>query len=367
MSRRHFDSTENAELREKIDRAKLLLPLPALMRLLGYHEKHIRRTALCPFHSDEHPSFSVFKGKDRFWHYKCFVCDSSGGDEIAFLVKHFNISRKEAIRRYLDMGGFPAGVPSKSREYPKSPDCPDSRESLNVLVSESPCVSVSHVSSGQTAAVQGVGGKLNIELRAVAARNACTGRTRPEKNSWQLARDLKAVAKRTGRKLHVTELMLAFYEWHRLSQPFLDADKAFDHYWIGLLAQLQKARVPTGEGTINDALQNVSTLTEADLPVVPGYGNALAPRKIAALHRELARRSKKKDKGYFLSYRDAAKVCEQLSHQEAHTITFALATVGVIEIVKNGKAGLNSREAAEFRYLLSEPESAEEDDDEIPV
>ena len=58
---------------------------------------------------------------------------------------------------------------------------------------------------------------------------------------------------------------------------------------------------------------------------------------------------------------------EGLSHQEAHTITFALASVGVIEIVCKGKAGLNSGEAAEFRYLLPESESAEEGDDEIPV
>jgi len=56
---------------------------------------------------------------------------------------------------------------------------------------------------------------------------------------------------------------------------------------------------------------------------------------------------------YFLSYRDAAKVYDGLSHQEAHTITFALARLGVIKIESKGKAGLNGREAAEFRYLLS--------------
>src|SRR6266446_5464166 len=103
MSRRHFDSTENAELRGKIDTAKLLLTLPALMRQLGYDEKHIGKSALCPFHSDQHPSFSVFKGGDGFWHYKCFVCDTQGGDEIAFLVKHFKISRREAMKRYLEL------------------------------------------------------------------------------------------------------------------------------------------------------------------------------------------------------------------------------------------------------------------------
>jgi hypothetical protein len=38
----------------------------------------------------------------------------------------------------------------------------------------------------------------------------------------------------------------------------------------------------------------------------------------------------------------------------AHTITAVLVTLGAIEIVAKGKAGLNSRKAAEFRYLLSE-------------
>jgi len=127
--------------------------------------------------------------------------------------------------------------------------------------------------------------------------------------------------------------------------------------------QLQKVRVPTGEGRIAEALEYVSTLTEPELPILPGYGNASAPRKLIALHRELSRRSTKKDRAYFLSYRDAAKVCDGLSHQEAHTITFALASVGVIEIVSNGKPGMNSGKAAEFHYLLPPNENGAEEDD----
>jgi hypothetical protein len=37
----------------------------------------------------------------------------------------------------------------------------------------------------------------------------------------------------------------------------------------------------------------------------------------------------------------------------AHAITGALVTLEAIEIVDKGKAGLNSRKAAEFRCLLS--------------
>jgi len=66
-----------------------------------------------------------------------------------------------------------------------------------------------------------------------------------------------------------------------------------------------------------------------------------------AQHRELARlRAKPK---YFLSYRDAAKVFDGLTHQQAFDITGALFMLGVIDFVSKGKAGLNSRKAAEFR------------------
>src|SRR5437764_8689588 len=138
---RHFGNTENAALRAKIDQAKQRLPLPNLMSRLGL-EKHAKKRACCLWHDDQHPSFSVFKGDDGFWHYKCFVCDLSGGDEITFLVKHLNILRREAIKRYLEMAGFPAGRPIKSRECPALPASPICPESLSLLVSESPCVSV---------------------------------------------------------------------------------------------------------------------------------------------------------------------------------------------------------------------------------
>jgi CHC2-type zinc finger protein len=78
MSRRHFGSTENAELRAKIDEAKRRLPLLELLARLGLGQ-HAKKTARCIWHDDQHPSFSVFQGKDRFWHYKCFVCDTQGG------------------------------------------------------------------------------------------------------------------------------------------------------------------------------------------------------------------------------------------------------------------------------------------------
>ena len=97
--------------------------------------------------------------------------------------------------------------------------------------------------------------------------------------------------------------------------------------------------------------------------MIPGFPDAPEHwRRLAALHRELSRPC---GAGiYFLSYRDAAKVYDGLrSHQEAHTSTLALARLGVIKIESKGKAGLNSRKAAEFRYLLPDSENGAEADD----
>jgi hypothetical protein len=100
----------------------------------------------------------------------------------------------------------------------------------------------------------------------------------------------------------------------------------------------------------------------SQLPVIPGYPYAPERcQRIAALRRELSRLCA--NGTYFLSYRDAAKACESLSYQEAHTITLALARLGVIKIVRKGKARLNDRKDAEFRYALPQTEDPCDDDE----
>jgi len=190
-------------------------------------------------------------------------------------------------------------------------------------------------------------------LERLAARNACTERNTARKRRWKLVRDLRAVEKGIGRKLSNGELMPVFNEWYRLSLALLDPAKPHDAYLAAFLAELGKVRVPTGEGnTFNKALEHVSTLPAAELPAIPGYANAPESwRRIAALHCELARRSTKKNKAYFLSYRDAAKASPDLSPQKAHDITLALERLRVIKIISKGEARPNGK-AAEFRYLL---------------
>jgi hypothetical protein len=235
-------------------------------------------------------------------------------------------------------------LPKQLRVSPECPESPDPRE-----LPESPCVSVSPVSNGQ-----GLTGKTEKVLKALAARNACTERNTARSRRWQLVRDLRAVEKGISRELDICELMPVFAEWYRLSRPFLDPKKARDAYLAAFLKELRKVRVPTGEGdTLNKALEAVSKLAPSQLPTIPDYADAPESwRRLLALHRELSSRSTRKNKTYFLSYRDAAKAHSGLSHQLAYDVTFAFARLGIIKIVHKGKTGLNGGKAAEFRHLL---------------
>ena len=360
MSHRHFNSTENAELRAKIDEAKRRLPLPDLMTNHLGLSKHAEKDAHCPFHKDEHPSFSLFQSKNgKGWQWKCHA-GCGYGDEITFLVKHFGISRREAIRRYLEIAGFPSGRPLQSHESPEShgsPECSEPAEcsegSVSPELSECSELAVSSVSSN--------GQALEAKLRTLAAQCQCMAPRTSEKKRFQLLRGLIAIQERDGRKLSNAEVALAIEEWHRLSQSVLDPEETLEHHLLHGLAELRKVKVALGKEIISQAVEVVSKLPVSDLPIIPGMPNAPENlRRIAALHRELSRRSTRKDKGYFLSCRDAAKAHPGLSKSEAAIINNALVQLGVIEIVRPGEQ-IPGGDASEFRYLLSETDGTAED------
>ena len=293
----------NGDLRQKIDDARRRrLPMPELMAKLGLAE-HAKKSARCPLpgHDDRHPSFSVFEGKDGFWFWKCHA-GCGEGDEILFLSKLKGLSLTKAMNLYLDMADFPSSRPPKSHEYPEPRECPASRKSPECHeYPESLESPVFPVSNGQ-----GLDGEKEKVLKAFAARNTCTERSTARKRRWQLVRDLRALEKGISRALEIAELVIAFDEWHRRSQPFLDPAKTRDDYLAAFLAELRKVRVPMGEGaTLNKALEAVSKLSAFELPVVPAYlGAPESWRRLTALHRELSRLCS--NGKYFLSYRDAA-------------------------------------------------------------
>src|SRR5215469_2077670 len=146
----------NSDLREKIDEAKRLLPMPKVLEKLELGA-HAKKSTHCPFHEDEHNSFSVFHGNDgKGWQWKCHS-GCGYGDEIALLMKVNGINRREAITLYLDMAGFPPRV-HKSREYPEPRKCPVCPESPEYHV-----YPVSPVSNGQ---------ELEKQLKELANQNA---------------------------------------------------------------------------------------------------------------------------------------------------------------------------------------------------
>ena len=187
------------------------------------------------------------------------------------------------------------------------------------------------------------------EVEKLALRNACTKRDTARKRRWQLARDLVALEKKISRKLTPDELMQTFDKWYAASAPHLDPEKASDTYCGKFLAEIGKVRVPTGEGeSLKTALKNISA---SPFPEIPGRRDAPESwRCLAALHRELARRSASGN--YFLSCRDAAKAHATLNKDSANQINHALAQLGVIDFLRIGAAHPGGR-ASEFRYLLA--------------
>jgi hypothetical protein len=321
------------ELREKINEAKRRLPLPQFLEKLGLGE-HAKKSAHCLFHDDEHKSFSVFHSNDgKGWQWKCHA-GCGYGDEIAFLMKARNCSRREAIERYLDMAGFPLG----SRECSERSEC-----SVSAELAECSGLAVSSVSRN--------GQALQAELRTLAAHCQCMAPRTSEKKRFQLLRGLIAIQERDGRKLSNAEVALAIEEWHRLSQSVLEPEETLEHHLLHGLAELRKVKVALGREIISQAIEVVLKLSVSHLPVIPGVPAAPESlRRLAALHRELALRSRKKDRTYFLGCRDAARTHRGLSKSEAAIINNALVQLGVIEIVRPGEQ-IPDGLASEFRYL----------------
>ena len=86
-----------------IEEAKELLPLPELMQLLGFGHA-CARSALCPFHEDHHPSFSVFQHEGS-WFWKCHA-GCGAGDEIKFMALAENLDYPSATNRFLELAAL---------------------------------------------------------------------------------------------------------------------------------------------------------------------------------------------------------------------------------------------------------------------
>jgi DNA primase len=92
------------EVKQKIDIVEVIGQYTALKKA-GRN-----LTALCPFHSEKHPSFFVYP-EQQSWH--CFGACNTGGDIFAFIMKKEGLDFGEALKMLADRAGVT--LPSRER------------------------------------------------------------------------------------------------------------------------------------------------------------------------------------------------------------------------------------------------------------
>ena len=109
-----------------LEAAKRSVSLADLIRASGVVLKRTgkdRYAALCPFHADRSPSFTVWDGGTRP-HYHCFACGTHG-DVLDFLRRHDGLSFRDAVK--VLMGNASSYTPKVAA--PMVDDAPDIDES----------------------------------------------------------------------------------------------------------------------------------------------------------------------------------------------------------------------------------------------
>ena len=95
------------------------------------HKKGAGFWACCPFHGEKSPSFYVNPARNRF---HCFGC-GEGGDAVAFLMKHQNMTFQQAIEWLARKYNIEVRYESKEQSQQERDDAKH-RESLFFAVAE---------------------------------------------------------------------------------------------------------------------------------------------------------------------------------------------------------------------------------------
>ena len=195
------------------------------------------------------------------------------------------------------------------------------------------------------------------EMGEMCARTAKKVRERDSR--YELAREIKGFQERIRRELSYEEHKTVIKAWFSKST---NMEQNFDKHLAASLYEVTTVKKPKGgNGDFQRLVKTVSDTPVDKLPVIPREPDACEDwRRLAALHRELARRSK--DGVYVLSLRDAASAIAGLDKDQVAHANTALVRLGVIEKVDSGAAGKRKGVAARWRYLLPPDDNAADEE-----
>jgi hypothetical protein len=155
----------------------------------------------------------------------------------------------------------------------------------------------------------------------------------------ELAREIRGVEKRRGKKLTVTQYKKIFDKWEAASRPFLRP--AYD-YFTEFLARLDCVTIPKGE-TLQGAFERAKRReAPSKVLVIPNDG----VRFLASLCRELQEMAG--DQPFMLHQTSVAKPFRHSSHRTISNWIRALKTLGVLKLAE---AAIPMARTARYFYV----------------
>jgi hypothetical protein len=159
------------------------------------------------------------------------------------------------------------------------------------------------------------------------------------KQLHELAREIRGVEKKRGKKLTVTHYKAIFDNWERASRPFLRAEH---DYFTELLAKLDCVTIPKGE-TLRAALERAKR-REPPSKVLAVTDKEF--RLLASLCRELQEMAG--DQPFMLCQASVAKLFGHSSHRSISNWIRALKT---LEVLSLAEAAIPNARAARYYFI----------------
>jgi hypothetical protein len=159
------------------------------------------------------------------------------------------------------------------------------------------------------------------------------------KQLHQLAREIRGVEKKRGKRLRETQYKTIFNKWESSSQPFL---RAGQDYFTEFLAKLDCVTVPKGE-TLQAAFERAKRREPpAKALLAPNEG----VRLLASLCRELQEMVGAQP--FMLCQSSVAKLFGHANHRNISNWILALKTLGVLKLAE---AAIPNSRAARYFYI----------------